>query len=105
EIKDTYNIGELSPGMTATFEGEVISALPIKEFKRADGSIGKLKSFIVRDETGSIRVTLWDNLTDIDVGRGDYVRVRGYIREGYYGGLECTANYVEILKKGEKIES
>ncbi|ADC69474.1 nucleic acid binding OB-fold tRNA/helicase-type [Methanocaldococcus sp. FS406-22] len=105
EIKDIYDIGELNPGMTATFEGEVISALPIKEFKRADGSVGKLKSFIVKDETGSIRVTLWDNLTDIDVGRGDYVRVKGYIRDGYYGGLECTANYVEILKKGEKKEA
>ncbi|XRP96679.1 single-strand DNA-binding protein Rpa [Methanocaldococcus sp. 16A] len=105
EIKDIYDIGELSPGMTATFEGEVISALPIKEFKKADGSLGKLKSFIVKDETGSIRVTLWDELTDIDVGRGDYVRVRGYVRNGYYGGLECTASNVEILKKGEKIES
>ncbi|MEO2116945.1 MAG: single-strand DNA-binding protein Rpa [Methanocaldococcus sp.] len=105
EIKDLYDIGELTPGMTATFEGEVISALPIKEFKKADGSLGRLKSFIVKDETGSIRVTLWDDLTDIDVSRGDYVRVRGYIRKGYYGGLECTANSVEILRKGEKVES
>ena len=105
KIKDVYDIGELSPGMTATFEGEVISSLPIKEFKKADGSLGRLKSFIVKDETGSIRVTLWDDLTDIDVSRGDYVRVRGYIRKGYYGGLECTAGNVEILKKGEKVES
>ena len=105
KIKDVYDIGELSPGMTATFEGEVISSLPIKEFKKADGSLGRLKSFIVKDETGSIRVTLWDDLTDIDVSRGDYVRVRGYIRKGYYGGLECTASNVEILKKGEKVES
>ncbi|WP_048056421.1 single-strand DNA-binding protein Rpa [Methanocaldococcus fervens] len=105
EIKEIYDIGELSPGMTATFEGEVISALPIKEFKKSDGSLGRLKSFIVKDETGSIRVTLWDELTEIDVNKGDYVRVRGYIREGYYGGLECTASSVEILKKGEKIES
>lgn len=105
KIKEVYDIGELSPGMTATFEGEVISSLPIKEFKKADGSLGRLKSFIVKDETGSIRVTLWDDLTDIDVSRGDYVRVRGYIRKGYYGGLECTASNVEILKKGEKVES
>ncbi len=105
KIKEVYDIEELSPGMTATFEGEVISSLPIKEFKKADGSLGRLKSFIVKDETGSIRVTLWDDLTDIDVSRGDYVRVRGYIRKGYYGGLECTASNVEILKKGEKVES
>ena len=100
EIKEIYDIGELTPGMTATFEGEVISALPVKEFKREDGSVGRLKSFIVKDETGSIRVTLWDELTEVDIGRGDYVRVRGYVREGYYGGLECTASEVEILKKG-----
>ena len=102
EIKEIYDIGELTPGMTATFEGEVISALPVKEFKREDGSVGRLKSFIVRDETGSIRVTLWDELTEVDIGRGDYVRVRGYVREGYYGGLECTASEVEILKRGER---
>ena len=105
KIKESYKINELVPGITATFEGEVISSLPIKEFKRPDGSMGRLKSFIVKDETGSIRVTLWDDLTDIDVERGDYVRVRGYIRKGYYSGLECNANDVEILKKGEKIES
>ncbi|CAB3287220.1 Replication factor A [Methanocaldococcus lauensis] len=105
KIKESYKINELVPGITATFEGEVISSLPIKEFKRPDGSVGRLKSFIVKDETGSIRVTLWDDLTDIDVERGDYVRVRGYIRKGYYSGLECNANDVEILKKGEKIES
>ncbi|WP_456372732.1 OB-fold nucleic acid binding domain-containing protein [Methanocaldococcus sp.] len=105
KIKESYKINELVPGITATFEGEVISSLPIKEFKRPDGSVGRLKSFIVKDETGSIRVTLWDDLTDIDVERGDYVRVRGYIRKGYYSGLECNANDVEILKKGEKVES
>ncbi len=105
KIKESYKINELVPGITATFEGEVISSLPIKEFKRPNGSVGRLKSFIVKDETGSIRVTLWDDLADIDVERGDYVRVRGYIRKGYYDGLECTANSVEILKKGEKIES
>ncbi|MCQ6254335.1 replication factor A [Methanocaldococcus sp.] len=105
KIKESYKINELVPGITATFEGEVISSLPIKEFKRPDGSVGRLKSFIVKDETGNIRVTLWDDLTDIDVERGDYVRVRGYIRKGYYSGLECNANDVEILKKGEKIES
>ncbi|AEF95887.1 OB-fold nucleic acid binding domain-containing protein [Methanotorris igneus] len=104
QIKDIYKISELIPNITAKFEGEVVASYGIREFDRKDGSKGRLKSFILKDNTGSIRVTLWDDMADIEVNRGDYVRVEGYVREGPYG-LEASANSIEILKKGEKIVS
>lgn len=107
EIKEVYNIEELKPGMRATIIGNVISAYPLKEFKRND-KIGRFKSFILDDGTGIIRVTLWDDLAlKVDVRKGDKVKVKGFIRKNYYfeDALECTAEEVEILEKGEVPES
>ncbi|EHP86245.1 OB-fold nucleic acid binding domain-containing protein [Methanotorris formicicus] len=101
QIKETYKISELSPNTTGKFEGGVVASYGVREFDRRDGSKGRLKSFILRDDTGSIRVTLWDDMSDIEINRGDYVRVEGYVREGPYG-LEASANSIAILEKGEK---
>ncbi|ACX73061.1 nucleic acid binding OB-fold tRNA/helicase-type [Methanocaldococcus vulcanius M7] len=102
EIKDKYKIEELIPGTNAVIEGEVISVFPIKEFKKSDGSFGKLKSITVKDDSGTVRITLWDDLAETEVEKGDIVRVEGYVKEGYYGGVECSANNIEILEKGER---
>jgi replication factor A1 len=101
QIKEMYKILELNPNTTAKFEGEVVASYGVREFDRKDGSKGRLRSFILKDDTGSIRVTLWDEMADIEINRGDYVRVEGYVREGPYG-LEASANSIEILEKGEK---
>ncbi len=102
EVKEIYKINELEPGITATIEGVVKSSLPPKETKK-DNKTVKFRSFILEDETGSIRVVLWDELAEKDIKVGDKVRVRGYIRRNYYfkDSLECTANNVEIIERGE----
>jgi replication factor A1 len=43
------------------FIAKIISAYEIKEFTRDDETIGRVVNPIVEDETGKIRVTLWDN--------------------------------------------
>ncbi|ENN96583.1 replication factor A [Methanocaldococcus villosus KIN24-T80] len=99
-----YKISDLIPGMVVELEGEVVLAFPVKEFEKDNKKL-KLKSFNLRDETGVIRVVLWNELTEIDVRRGDFVKVKGVVKEGYYGGLEIVADEVEIIERGEKIES
>ncbi len=47
------------------FIARIVSAFEIKEFTRDDGTIGKVGNLIVGDETGKIRVTLWDNIADL----------------------------------------
>lgn len=53
-------ISELMSGMRkANFVGKVINLFPIREFER-NGQPGKVANFIVADDTGSIKVVLWD---------------------------------------------
>jgi replication factor A1 len=43
----------------------VVSRNPIRTFTRKDGGEGKVASLFVADETGEIRVTLWDEITRV----------------------------------------
>jgi len=73
-------IKDIRPAMqNITLVGKVTQIFPVKEFtKKKDGSIGKVASFILQDDTGEIRFTLWDNHTQIIEDRriaiGDTVR-------------------------------
>ena len=104
EIKETYTIGELMPGIRARVKGEVATVYEKREFKRRDGTPGKVKSFILRDDTGVVRCTLWDDRSEVELNIGDIVEVEGYVREGMRG-LDIQVDSIEILKKGEPLES
>ncbi|KYC45198.1 MAG: Replication factor A [Candidatus Methanofastidiosum methylothiophilum] len=45
--------------------GRVSAIYGIREFSKKDGSIGKVGSFVIMDETGEIRVTLWDKKAEL----------------------------------------
>ena len=46
------------------FVAKVVSVFETKEFTRNDGTIGRVGNIIVGDETGKIRLTLWDNMRE-----------------------------------------
>ena len=102
-VKDYYDISELTPNMPATIKGEITASYDKREFSRKDGTVGRVKSFILKDDTGTIRGTLWDDLAETGVNKGDYVEVKGYVKEGLRG-LDININHIKILNKGEKIE-
>ncbi len=53
-------IGELKPGMDGiTVRGRVSRIFPMREYER-EGRKGKYASFLLEDESGSIRVVLWN---------------------------------------------
>ncbi|MCX6675144.1 MAG: OB-fold nucleic acid binding domain-containing protein, partial [Methanothrix sp.] len=59
-------IGRIRPEMgTVTFAGKVIAVSDIREFQRSDGSVGRVANLTMGDETGTVRVTLWDETTDL----------------------------------------
>ena len=45
--------------------GKVVSVYPVRTFKRKDWTEGKLGSLVVSDETGTVRVVLWNNKADL----------------------------------------
>ncbi|RAP43852.1 MAG: replication protein A, partial [Methanosphaera sp. SHI1033] len=46
-------------------------------FDRNDGSEGQVRSIEVTDDTGSIRVTLWNKETEIAMDKGDIIKISG----------------------------
>jgi len=83
-------IGEISPDMkNVSFVGKVVDVYEPREFAREDGTLGRVANILVSDETGSIRVALWNDLADLvkvdELKVGQVVRINGYVKEGYTG--------------------
>ena len=91
-----------------SIEGEVIGLSPPRDFKRKDGSAGKLLSLILADESGQIRCNVWnpqeDLIKDFEGLQGSKVRIEhGYTKVGLDGDLELhcgNGGRLEVISKG-----
>ena len=87
-------IGEVTAELpNVVLVGKVIACSDVRTFSREDGSSGNVANLTLADETGSIRVVLWDAAADlVKVGEivfGDSIQVSGYVKEGR-NGLEVS---------------
>ncbi|MBP1986016.1 single-stranded DNA binding protein [Halolamina salifodinae] len=85
-LSDTYTVEELSMGLSdVTLVGELLDVDDdYRTFDRDDGTEGRVANVSIGDETGRIRVTLWDEATDLleELSAGEIVEVvDGYVRE------------------------
>ncbi|SEA21492.1 replication factor A1 [Haloplanus vescus] len=85
QIQDTYQIDDLSLGLSdVNLRGRVLATDSVRTFDRDDGSEGRVANLTIGDETGRVRVTLWDEradrATELDTGTSVEV-VDGYVRE------------------------
>jgi replication factor A1 len=89
--------------------GKIRRKFPPQEFKRDDGSFGKVTSAILADETGVIRVSFWDGMADLaeKISLGDTILLRNaYSRVGLAGRPEVhvgKATQVFINPEGLKV--
>ncbi|NIB98511.1 single-stranded DNA binding protein [Halobacterium sp. R2-5] len=85
QVQDEYRVDDLSLGISdVNLTGEVLAAEEVRTFDRDDGSEGKVSNLVLGDETGRVRVTLWDDQADTapDLSQGEVVEVvDGYVRE------------------------
>ena len=85
QLQDAYAIDDLSLGLSdVNCKGLVLDAEPVRTFDRDDGSEGRVANLVIGDETGRVRVTLWDEKADIatEIEPGTAVEVvDGYVRE------------------------
>ncbi len=60
------NLGSIST------EGKVTNRFPVKDFTRKDGQNGRVSSIILRDSTGKVRITFWnediEKIENVEVG-------------------------------------
>lgn len=80
EADNDLKIENVVPEMRkVSLKGRVTAVLDANTFERDDGEEGKVQNIVIADETGSIRVTLWDEQTEIaeKVEEGDAVEISG----------------------------
>lgn len=88
------HIQDLLPGLNdVTILGKVVSIYPSIIFTRRNWTKGKLASILVSDNTGTLRVVLWDNKTEIiengKIHKEQKIRIsHGYVRQGLDGNPE-----------------
>ncbi|RXA18715.1 replication factor A [Methanosarcina sp. MSH10X1] len=87
------------------FIARVVSVFDTKEFTRNDGTIGRVGNLIVGDETGKIKVTLWDNMADLikaeKIKAGQTLQISGYVKQGY-SGVEVNVGNNGVLAESEE---
>jgi replication factor A1 len=75
--------------------GRVDSIGSVRSFQRKDGGEGRVANIFISDETGSIRVALWDDMTKAidgdEITVGSIIQIRGaYVKAGLGETLELN---------------
>ena len=93
-VPEATDIGTLEIGQTVDIAGVVRSADPKRTFDRDDGSEGQVRNVRVTDETGDVRVALWGEKADRDLGPGDEVFLADVeIQDGWQDDIEASAGF------------
>jgi len=91
---DATPIDGVDIGQTVDIAGVVRSTDPVRTFERDDGSEGQVRNVRLQDDTDDIRVALWGEKADLDLGPGDELLVAdAEIQDGWQDDLEASAGW------------
>ncbi|AAL82144.1 replication factor A [Pyrococcus furiosus DSM 3638] len=106
EEQPLMKISDLYPGMDpheVNIVGRILKKYPPREYTKKDGSIGRVASLVIYDDTGRARVVLWDSkvleyYSKLEVG--DVIKVLdAQVRESLSGLPELHINFrARIIK-------
>ncbi|MFP8952835.1 single-stranded DNA binding protein [Natrialbaceae archaeon A-arb3/5] len=97
-VPESRPIEDVEIGETVDLAGVVRSADPKRTFDRDDGSEGQVRNLRVQDATDDIRVALWGEKADIDVGPGDEVALGDVeIKDGWQDDFEASAGWQSTI--------
>jgi len=83
------NVSELNEGVgDVSLEAEVVGVGDVREFNKY-GRVLKVANVDIKDESGTIKLTLWnDNISKVKVG--DKIKIeKGYVNS-FQGALQVT---------------
>ena len=99
------NIGNIISGMqNVDVIGKIVRIYPMKEFDK-DGKKGKVLAVTLGDETGTIRMSLWNEETEkiSGFGEGEVIQARGFVKDGMFGPELRIGKYGSITRSDESI--
>jgi len=101
-FRGEISIKNLVSGLNdVTIIGRVIAVYPVQTFSRNDSSQGKVARLLLANETGDLKLVLWDDNTNVvetgKIQQGQILKVlHAYVRESLNGKLE-----LHLGRKGE----
>jgi len=107
--KRRLKIGNVVDGMRkVNVVGRVFFISTPIEFEREDGTTGKVSNIYIGDETGFLRVTLWDKqvslIEDGKIKVGDVVEVKNGVAKETRFGMELRLNSRSFISLKDGIE-
>ncbi|RZH69241.1 single-stranded DNA binding protein [Natrinema altunense] len=97
-VPENTPIEDVEIDQVVDLAGVVRSADPKRTFDRDDGSEGQVRNIRVQDATDDIRVALWGDKADLDVGPGDEVALGDVeIQDGWQDDLEASAGWQSTI--------
>lgn len=106
-INKQLKISSIVPRMqNVNFIGKVVRISRVKEFETGDGK-GKVLNIVFGDETGTIRLSLWNEKTDVfsEIHEGDVLEIiGGYTKKDYRGYTEVRLSNYGNLRKVADVE-
>ena len=91
--ENILKLGDAHEMRNITLVGLVSKVYDTITFERDDGSTGKVKSLELEDDTGAIRVTLWNEDTETEIKKGDIMKIiGGHIEFDDYSGTNYRVN-------------
>ena len=94
--KRTLQIKNILSGMkSVTFSGRIFKISNIIDFKRPDGTVGRVVNIFLGDGSGICRVALWDDqvklVSEETIKIGDIIKIIGGLaKENVYGDIEIS---------------
>jgi hypothetical protein len=94
--KSRLEIKNIVSGMkNVNLIGRIIRISPINEFERANGKKGRVVNIFVADDSGYVRIPLWNDQTKLvenrEIKRGDVIQItNGMARENIFGETEIS---------------
>jgi replication factor A1 len=77
ELREQLKIAELDRGMEVDMVVRIAGVRGPTEFRRKDGSIGRVLSLLLCDETGYTRASLWGDAAMLKLAVGDILKLKG----------------------------
>ncbi len=91
--ENILKIGDAHEIKNITLLGVVSKIYDTITFMRNDGTTGQVRSMEIEDDTGRIKVTLWNDDTTLELQKGDIIKIiGGNIEFDQYSGTDYRVN-------------
>jgi replication factor A1 len=98
--EDFTPVSDIVPDENYSVKGRVSGIGEIREFNRKDGSIGLVSNIYISDDTGRIRVTLWDEMAEmaenVDIDTEMEI-IDAHAKTGFNNEVELSTNRLSRL--------